>query len=143
MKKHHKKREGRHATKADKVPALEDRVGFVEDRLASMSDDIGVIIGTLGDLQDRLDNGFTEETNGYNACPVARIEPSNVTGSPYNYLYIYLTPQGPDGPHVIVSDASEFGEDGIRIGRYEHYEVRNTVIREPDKAIKHIAELIG
>jgi hypothetical protein len=52
-----------------------------------------------------------------------RLEHSNVTSSPYHYLYFYLTDKREEGPHIIVSDASEWGDyKGLFVGRYEHYE---------------------
>lgn len=46
---------------------LEDRVGYVENRLASMGDDLGVVIGTLGDLQDTIERLGTDDREGIEA----------------------------------------------------------------------------
>lgn len=49
-------------------------------------------------------------------------QPSAVTGSPYQYVYVYLTDKEHEGPHLIVSAAGEYGEKGILVGKYPHYE---------------------
>lgn len=53
------------------------------------------------------------------------IEPSAVTGSPYAYVYIYLSDKEHEGPHIIISDAAEYAEEGILVGRHEHWELPN------------------
>lgn len=46
-------------------------------------------------------------------------EASNVPGSPFRYVYVYLTPDGVEGPHVVVSDLREWEDrDGILVGGY-------------------------
>lgn len=50
------------------------------------------------------------------------VEPSAIVYSPYNYVYVYLTEKEHEGPHLILSDAAEHGDEGIIIGRYEHFE---------------------
>ena len=53
------------------------------------------------------------------------IEPSNVTGSAHKYLHIWLDDRyDKDGPHIIVSAASEWeaGDRGILVGMHRHIE---------------------
>lgn len=50
------------------------------------------------------------------------IEPSSVSGSPFDYVYVYLTVDGPEGDHIIISDAAEYGDEGILVGKYPHFE---------------------
>lgn len=50
------------------------------------------------------------------------IEPSAIVGSPYKYMYIYLTDELYLGPHIIVSNAEEYGEKGIIVALHPHYE---------------------
>lgn len=116
-----------------------DKKQTVEDRLGRIEQDVPIIIETLSDLQDRFEELLNrimdrdeepvlggplhdEAEVEVPFRPIASIEPSGIEGSPYNYLYIYLTDQGPEGPHIIVSDAEEFRAKGICIGMHEHYE---------------------
>lgn len=51
------------------------------------------------------------------------IEASNVSGSPYPYVYVYLSDRGPEGAYVLLSDRRELEDaDGIFVGRYADYE---------------------
>lgn len=52
----------------------------------------------------------------------AAVGPSAVTRSPYDYIYVYLTEDGPDGRHGIVSDGAEYGDDGWLVGFYPDFE---------------------
>jgi len=77
--------------------------------------------------------------------------PSNVSGSPHDYLYVWLSADRLDGPHVLVSDAmedsglSELDEPGIWIGRYdsvEHFEQggeTEEVAGVPEAAVRVLA----
>lgn len=65
------------------------------------------------------------------ALPEARveIEASPVSGSPYRYVTAYLRadtnrPSTPDyeGPYVVISDGTEWGEEGILLGAFECYD---------------------
>lgn len=50
------------------------------------------------------------------------IEASNISGSPYRYVYLYLTRDRQDGPYVLVSDRREYeDEDGYLVGYYEDW----------------------
>lgn len=75
------------------------------------------------------------------------IGPSNVSFSPYHYLFIYLTSRKHEGPHIIISDATEWqDEEGIMVGRFEHYEDseagENTkTFKTIDEALKYAKEL--
>lgn len=63
------------------------------------------------------------EARGIPGAVEITIEPSAVSQSPYDYVYVYLTPDGPEGHHIIVSDAEEWtAEPGIIVGLFPHYE---------------------
>lgn len=47
------------------------------------------------------------------------IGPSMVTGSPFDYLFVFLTERDFDGPHLIVSDGAEWNEPGVLVGMYD------------------------
>lgn len=84
-----------------------------------------------------------DEDEGAHFQPIVSIEPSNVTGSPHLYLYIYLTPRLAEGPHILVSDAKEFQDGrGIAVGRYEHYEAggESLVVKSSNEMIAKIQE---
>lgn len=159
MGKHKKdKKDAVKRSLVDMVAGHEEDLQDVGNALGAVREDISVIVGTLGDLQDRFErlDAYLERQNG--DVPVdaedltefpkyarAAVEASNVTGSPHDYLFLYLSDEGPDGPHIIVSDAREFGgKRGIAVGRVEHYESGGDVqvFTSPDKAIKRIAELM-
>lgn len=72
----------------------------------------------------------------------ATIEPSNITGSPYDYVYVYLTDKNFEGPHIIISSAQEHGERGY-VGKYEHYEEEGTCkkVYGYENAIKRVRKL--
>lgn len=50
------------------------------------------------------------------------VEPSSLTFSPHDYVYVYLTPQEHEGKHIIISEAAEYGEEGILVGWYPHFQ---------------------
>jgi hypothetical protein len=50
------------------------------------------------------------------------LDPSNVSGSPYAYIFIWLTDREIEGPHLIISSGEEWGEQGILYGEFEDYE---------------------
>jgi hypothetical protein len=122
----HQGRGRRHAVKRGKKDK-KVRKQTIEDRLTRIEEDLSAVVGSLHEVFDRLEPPSAQAVNGGganpgDAFPIVRIEASNVTGSPYLYLYVYLTPALSEGPHLIVSDAAEYGETGIIVGRYDHYE---------------------
>lgn len=144
----HKKRM-KQLTKGERKQTVEDRLGRIEE-------DLSVVVGTLGDLQDRfeellnrvMDRDEDEEQVVGEAPPTyatAEVQCSNVTGSPYKYLYIYLTSRMYEGPHIIISDAREFqDEPGICVGKYPHYEGEgnNVVVQTIDEAIDMVGQWV-
>lgn len=75
----------------------------------------------------------------------AAIEPSAIVGSPYRYLYLYLTPRRHEGLHIIISDAKEYGREGILVGVHPHYEQPGSVVytvHSVDRAISRAKKLI-
>jgi hypothetical protein len=48
------------------------------------------------------------------------VQSSVVQGSPYDYVYIYLSNKGLEGGYLIVSDAKENGDEGITLGRHDY-----------------------
>lgn len=107
-------------------------VSALVDEVEGVTEDLSILVRKITDLQDRFESDGEEQVVGESLHdydegdgfqPIVSIEHSNVTGSPYKYLYIYLTPRLADGPHIIVSDAKEFrNRPGICVGRYDHYE---------------------
>jgi hypothetical protein len=62
------------------------------------------------------------------------VEPSAVQGSPHDYVYIYGDENcDPHRPHVIISDAAEYGETGIGVGVHV-YEEPNDPEKQKDAA---------
>ena len=51
------------------------------------------------------------------------VGPSNIQQSPYHYVFIHLTDEKHEGPHIIISDPREdSSEDGYIVGAFTHYE---------------------
>lgn len=51
------------------------------------------------------------------------VEPSNIAGSPYDYVFIFLGKKEHEGAHIIISDAKEMREGpGFTVGAYHHFE---------------------
>lgn len=159
----------------DKYGDLVRRVSELEENLANLNDrvgdDLSVIIRTVADLQDRFETETGVNVGGplpthdeaadafraghaagvhdyehYEFHPIISVEPSNITGSPHKYLYIYLTSDLADGPHIIVSDAEEFQDNpGIAVGGFEHYEGEegnSVVVHTAEEMIVKIQELM-
>lgn len=52
----------------------------------------------------------------------AAIEPSNVSGSPYPYVYVYATDAREEGRHAIISQAAESEDSSsVWVGIYNAY----------------------
>lgn len=64
--------------------------------------------------------------------PRVTVEPSGMSGSPYDHVYVYLTER--DGPHLIISAGREYGEKGILCGVYRDHESAGRVKRVYDYA---------
>lgn len=63
------------------------------------------------------------------------VEGSNVSMSPYRYVYVYLSDQDIEGPHLLLSAEAEFEDgDGIFMGAYADYEADGNVETYPDIA---------
>ena len=53
---------------------------------------------------------------------MVEVQPSPVSGSPYLHVELYVSEDGPEGPYVAVSEASEYEEsEGMYLGAYEAY----------------------
>jgi hypothetical protein len=51
------------------------------------------------------------------------VEASAISGSPYDYVYVYFTEREAEDWHLIVSDNYEMGDGpGIVVGLHQHYE---------------------
>lgn len=69
------------------------------------------------------------------------VDASNVSGSPYAYIFIWLTDREIEGPHLIVSSGEEWGEPGILYGEFEDYEEPATEAAEnlsPSQALDRV-----
>jgi hypothetical protein len=72
-----------------------------------------ISLNTVEMKEALLDLGFKD----------VRIEPSAVTFSPYEYVYVYLTDELHEGRHLIFSDNYEWEDKpGILVGSYSHFE---------------------
>jgi hypothetical protein len=70
-----------------------------------------------------------------------KIEPSAVTFSPYEYVYVYLTDQEHEGHHLIFSDNYEWEDKpGILVGSYSHFEQEPTSDLITTKSIDEAVE---
>lgn len=60
------------------------------------------------------------------------VRPSAIQGSPHNYVYVFLTEDAEEGPHVCISEGAEHipHESAWCVGGYEHWE--KPAVQGPD-----------
>lgn len=75
--------------------------------------------------------------------------PSNISGSPHDYLYVYLSPKHIEGPHVLLSDGTEMPEcsdtpsdPGLLVGYYKSYEAFEGGDHDPCQEVATVQEAV-